>query len=335
MSARPSRPDASQRRKRLRSTGRVRTVTPPPGSDLLEGRPPGPAAAAEIESLRAELRDLKRLQEAIHFLGSAPDLLTLRGELLDLALSLSGLRRGLLALPTSSDDEGGRRFKVKGKRGFEDGPARDAAEFTVLRRILNDTLETREALVQGNLRDDGILGHAADSARKLRLGAVASLPLVAGGHVLGGLLLDDPQRLEPFSPAEEHLLRSFARHAAVALARVAAQTRLRRQAATLERRNERLEAELERSERRLARSQRRSAERARAAARTQGLERLPYREAKRRFTRDYLAAALARARGDLCAVSRATGLPLPRLIGLLDTLRLGADDPPGSSEPPT
>ena len=45
-----------------------------------------------------------------------------------------------------------------------------------------------------------------------------------------------------------------------------------------------------------------------------------YSTAKRGFTRRYLAEVMRSCRGDLRAAANATGLPLPRLIGLLDHL---------------
>jgi GAF domain-containing protein len=325
---------------KLRSvSGRVRTATPPPAqdedSDPFAALQPGDGGGARIAELQQEIANLKRLQEVIHFLGGAPDLVTLQTELLDLAVSLSGLSRGMLALAAPSDDEGSRRFKVKAKRGFEDPKVKASPEAKVLRNILNHCLESRESLLEGNIRnaeDGGILGHA--SGKRLRLGAVACLPLQAGGRMLGAVVLDDPERRAPFTPAEQHLLRSFARHSAVALARVAHQNRLKRQAALLQRRNDRLEGQLEQAARRMHKVERTS-ERLRAhVARpnTAGQElrrmlRLDYADAKQQFTRRYLSEVMDAARGDLRRAAEATGLPLARLIGLLDHLGLGGHPP--------
>ncbi len=307
----------------VRSSGRVKTMSPPETTeelDLFQAMPTH-EAGKEIEQLRLEVSNLKRLQEVIHFLGSAPDLQTLRTELLDLALSISGLRRGMLALSCSTDDDS-RRFKVRAKRGHE-GEDKKSRESKVLMGILNRTLTAREFLIEGNLKDDGILGHAAKGV-KVRLGAVACLPLLVEGQLLGALLLDDPNRRTPYGASEEHLLRSFARHAAVALNRVSQQSRLRRQAAKYQRRSERLEAQVEQSSRRVKKL--RKAKQVQDSSGTSaddemlGLLASGYATAKRGFTRRYLGEVMRSCRGDLRAAANATGLPLPRLIGLLDHL---------------
>ncbi|MCO5167331.1 MAG: GAF domain-containing protein [Planctomycetes bacterium] len=314
--------------KRLRSSGRVRAVTPPPSGVADAASDAVQDVEAELDELRQEVLDLRRLQEVIHFLGGAPDLVTLRRELLDLALSVSGLTRGMLALRVSTDDALTHKYKVKATRGFDD-ERRRAPEVKVLRRMLNRALEARETLIEGDVQHGGILGHG--HAGGLRLGAVACVPLEAGGELLGALVLDDPERRRPFTKAQQSLLRSFARHAALALLRVAQVHRLGRRAALLKRRTERMEAERDAALARLdaARRQARpsspgaAAEEVRRAPSRDALDALveqPYREAKEAFTRRFLEQALRRAGGDLRVASAATGLPVARLIGLLTHL---------------
>jgi GAF domain-containing protein len=284
---------------------------------------PAPEVVSELDELRQEVANLKRLQEVIHFLGGAPDLLTLRTELLDLALSLSGLKRGMLALAVSSDDDGSRRFKVQVKRGFEDSKSRSAPETKVLRKMLNRALEAREMLIEGDIRREGILGHAA--RRGLKLGAVACLPLEASGDLLGAVLLDDPDRTLSFSAAEEDLLRSFARHSAVALSRVASLMRSKRRTALLERRNQRLEAEadgLAKQVKKVSASSSRLRKHDRAGQEMRRLMSLGDADAKRSFTGRYLAHVMRLASGDLRRASEMTGLPIARLIGLLEHLSI-------------
>lgn len=308
-------------------------MTPPPSSqrelDPFQAIGPSP----EVEELRAEVASLRRLQEAIHFLGGARDLAALRAELLDVALSVTGLRRGLFALARKADD-GPRRLKLKETRGFS-ARSKGSEEVKVLRRMLEDAAARREPLLEGCLRAGGLLEHAA---RAPRLGAVAALPLEVDGELLGGLLLDDPQRDRPFTTAETSLLRSFARHVALALHRLALDRRARKRAAALERRADRLEGELAAlgrrehkvraaTERLRAASQRLEAQAARASV--DPLQRLcdePYADAKRSFTRAYLARVMRDAGGDLRGAARLSGLPVARLVGLLDTLGLRESD---------
>jgi GAF domain-containing protein len=310
--------------KRMRSSGRIKAVTPPPSAidDGFDAMVPSGTTQADLEQARQELRDLRRLQEVIHFLSGAPDLVALRREILDLALSVSGLARGMLALRVTSDDALTHKYKVKASRGFEDADDKRSAETKVLRGMLNRALEARETLIDGDVQDGGILGHARVDAMKL--GAVACLPLEAGGELLGAVVLDDPERHAAFTRAEESLLRSFCRHAAQALLRVAQLHRLGKKVATLRRRNERVEAERDAAMKRLdsARREPESRSSARLAARDafDSMLEVPYRDAKESFTRRYLEQALRRAGGDLRVASNATGLPLARLIGLMTHL---------------
>lgn len=327
---------------RLRSSGRIRAVTPPDvtptsatshGDDPYRAIVPDAGFANELDELRQEVRDLRRLQEVIHFLGGAPDFVTLRRDLLDLALSVSGLKRGMLALRVSCDDALTHKYKVKATRGFDDEDGeRRSPEVKVLRGMLNRGLEARETLIEGDVQGCGILGHARGA--DLQLGAVASLPLEAGGELLGALLLDDPDRRRAFTTAEQSLLRSFARHAGLALLRVAQVHRLGRRVSMLKRRGERVEAERDAALKRLdaARKQvQRGAQRGAPTApelepvklsrdALDALLEVPYRDSKEAFTRRFLEQALKRAGGDLRVASTATGLPLARLIGLMNLL---------------
>lgn len=349
-SGRARRSELGRNLKRLRSSGRIRAVTPPPsnGDDSGQAFAPDPEYRSEVDELRQEARDLRRLQEVIHFLGGAPDLVTLRGELLDLALTVSGLARGMLALRVSSDDALTHKYKVKDTRGFE-GDERRAPETKVLRRMLNRALEARETLLEGDVQHEGILGHARGA--DMHLGAVACLPLEAGGELLGALVLDDPRRRRPFSIAEQSLLRSFARHAGLALLRVAQVQRLGRRASLLKRRAERLEAERDAALKRLDLTRRAASSAAltpaapapapsrtpstRLAVARDALDALlevPYRDGKETFTRRYLQQALRRAGGDLRVAASATGLPLARLIGLMNHLDVTPEARDGDGE---
>ena len=290
---------------------------------------PRPTLDPELNALREEVLGLRRLQEAIHFLGSAPDPFALRTEILDLACSLSGLPRGSLALPTSSGGKKKQKFKVKESRGMD--KLKGSPEHKVLRGILNRALERREPFLEGTIREGGILNHAESHARRLELGAVACLPLEANGEMFGAIILDDPERNEAFTPAEESLLRSFVRHAALALQRVRSTGQRKRKMAKLIQKNERLEGERERLEEEARRTERRSgltrtSDRARKEERAgREYRRLlegGYADAKEAFTARFLRELLRRTGGDLNAASEQSGLPVTRLVGLLDQLQV-------------
>lgn len=312
-------------RKGRATSGQMRAVTE---SSLFQ--PLRPQISPEVAALREEVLGLRRLQEAIHFLGGAPDPIALRTEILELACSLSGLPRGSLALPTSSSGKSKKkRYKVKEQRGTES--LKGTQEYRVLRGILNRALERREALLEGAIREGGILDHAESHARRLELGAVACLPLEVNGEIHGALILDDPERNEPFTAAEESLLRSFARHAALALERVRIHGHAKRRLARLTQRNERLEAERERLEDQARQSQRRAGltktsernrKEERAGREYRRILEDEYADAKEAFTVRYLRELLRRTGGDLNAACEESGLPMARLVGLLDRLQV-------------
>jgi GAF domain-containing protein len=304
----------------------------PPESDLFRAMLPPMGHDTELESLREEIATLRRLQEVVHFLGSATDPYALRTEILDLAISLTNMPRGMLALPTTSN--GKRRYKVRESRGYDES---SKPEVKFLRGILNRGLERRETFVEGSIRQGGILDHAGASARRLKLGGVVCLPLEAQGELWGALILDDPKRNEPFSPAEESLIRSFARHAALALARLHKASQVKKRLSVVSRKRERLEAERDQLEQQLQRAQslqssqgrggRSSSQSARhdRSAEKAGREfkRLidgDYTEAKKGFTRRYLKDLVRRTQGDLHTASQESGLPPERLIALMERL---------------
>ncbi len=329
---------AERKLDRMRSSGRIRTVSPTPGSAEAQDPfhaliPSNLGALPELEELREEVHALRRLHEVIHFLGGAPDREALEAEVLDLGLRVSGLSRGLLALRVRSDDDAP-RFKVEQARGFDD-EARSAAETKVLRKILGHVLERRETILEGAILEaGGILGFAKGA--DLALGAVAALPLEVGGTVLGGLILDDPERRVPFSQAEQRLLRSFARHAGQALARIEERARLGRKVGRLQRRAERLEAERDAARARLDRRQAPGSPPAEERRGPDPLDLLlsaPFRDAKASFVERYLRDALRRAGGDVRIAAQATGLPLSRLLGLMQHLEVGPAQRGEPSEP--
>lgn len=162
-----------------------------------------------------------------------------------------------------------------------------------------------------------------------------ALPLCVEGELLGAILLDDPGRDEPFTTGEESIVRSYGRHAALALHRLARRRRLKRKAVSLQRRVDRLEGttgELERRERTATARFKDVARRLRDIEADAGVEvgsnmwDSPYAEAKSAFTRRYLCRVLRDARGDLRTVANVTGLPLDRVIALIDTLEILEED---------
>ncbi|MEZ6187999.1 MAG: GAF domain-containing protein [Planctomycetota bacterium] len=297
--------------KKLRSSGRVKTVSPTPSEhgELFEAMLPEVKSSSEIDALRDEVRNLRRLHESVHFLSTAPDLASLRSEVLTLATSMAEMPRAMLALRSS---KGG--YKLKAVLGYED---RKSEEVRILRRILNRTLVKREVLLEGDILQEGILGFARRS--DLDLGAVACLPLLNKGQLLGALLLDDPDRDRPFAPAEDSLLRGFARHVSAALARLEGENRLRRKMDDLARERDRLEGQKDRAMVLIER------ERKRASASQEELSALltgPYAGAQRTFTRRFLAQALARSGGNVEKAARLAGLPPDKLRELMVKFRL-------------
>jgi hypothetical protein len=287
--------------------------SPEPAEDL---------TLSDLERLRQENRSLKRLQEAIHFLTGADRLKSLVPEVVGLGISISGLGRGLLALRS---ERGDRAFKVKVVRGIT-RDERSTPEVRVLRRILGKTLEQRKPIFLGDARQSEFAAGARDVAY-YALGAVCALPLEADGEVVGAIVLDAPQRRQDFSKVEVDLLKSFARHAALALARLSSWTRLARRSERLRNERELLRSTLEETQHELTalrvQSGRLAAQSSRVAAIASGEGGLEiflarsYPVAKRSFLRHYLKRAIDAADGDLERASRATGLGVAKLVKLL------------------
>ena len=297
--------------KKLRSSGRVKAISPTPSDlDPFQAMLPDVVhSSSEVDALRDEVRNLRRLHEGVHFLTTAPDLATLRSEVLTLATSMAEMPRAMLALRSR---KGG--YKLKAVLGYED---RKSEDVRVLRRILNRTLTKREVLLEGNILEGGILGFARSG--HLELGAVACLPLINKGDLLGALLLDDPERDRPFTPAEASLLRGFARHVTAALYRLQGENRLRQRMSEIRAERDRLEGQTERAQKLIER------ERKRASASQEELSALltgPYAGAQRTFTRRFLSQALHRSRGDLRKAARLTGLSPEQLKVLLEKFKL-------------
>jgi GAF domain-containing protein len=320
---------------RFRS-GRVRAVqepapTPPPTAseheplDRFRERLDAASDVAAADNTLEEGRNLKRLHEVIHFLGSANEIATLIPEVLDLALSVSSLSRGLLALADPrkktlpKEDETERTYSVRLIRGLT-REERKSPEVRVLRRFLSQALESRQPAFEPDIRHAPCADEEPGSER-LALGAAVVLPLEAGGKLLGALLLDDPGRSEPFRPAEVDLLKAYARHAALAVSRClrARESERKRDRAIAER--DELARKLAVKEREVeelkARSSSASLNVARDRDRLDELFERPYGRAKRSFLRRYLRDAVEKNHGDLERAARATGLSVAKLARLL------------------
>lgn len=287
--------------------------------------PPADLTESDLERLRQENRNLKRLHEVIHFLGAADDLNTLVPEIVGLATSISGLPRGLLALIGEKTKTGERAFKVRIVRGIT-RDERATREVRLLRRFLAKTLEERKAFFEGDARLSPLARNERDIEHDA-LGSLCSLPLEADGELLGAILLDDPSRRRDFSKVEIELMKSFARHAALTLARLSDRTRLARRSERLRTEREVLRETLEETQHELkalrVKSGRLEAKSSRLAA-IQPSDELDkflgrsFQAAKRSFLRHYLKQAIDNAGGDLERASNATGLGVAKLVKLLE-----------------
>lgn len=290
--------------------------------------PSGPLSESDLLRLRAENRNLKRLQEVIHFLADAADIDTLVPEIVGLGTSISGLSRGLLALLGNKAPNGDRSFKVRVVRGITREERADP-EVRLLRKALASTLEDRRSYFEGDVRRSDLCRGERD-AEGLALGSVVSLPLEADGELLGALLLDEPSRTAAFTRHEIELLQSFARHAALALARLGDRKRLARRSERLRSEREHLRQKFEETQHELdvlkTRSTRLSSASGRLVPSSGSRERdrmdeflgRSYLSAKRSFLRHYLREAIERTGGDLERAARATGLSVSKLVKLLE-----------------
>jgi GAF domain-containing protein len=291
----------------------------------------------DVGRLRAELRNLKRLHEVVHFLASAQDPQTLIPEILDLALSISGFSRGLLALsdPPSKkvlQDDDSRSYSVRLIRGIS-REERRSPEVRVLRRLLSQALETRQPAFEPDVRH-APCADAEPGADRLALGAAIVLPLESSSRILGAVLLDDPSRAPtPMDPLEVELLKSYARHAGIALARCLRHRELVRKRERARSERDDLAKKIADKEREVEEARGRSTSRIAIAGAGvfDDLLDKPYNRAKRSFLRRYLRETVERAGGDLERAAHASGLTVAKLARLLDLHKIPAPPRPHAS----
>ena len=157
-------------------------------------------------SRRRELEWLRRLHEISRRLATEREVRALLPAIVDGAIELTEAERGFLVLV---EDGGGkrRRIRVEAARGF----ARETLQAglsKVSRTVVERVLERREPLVTSREEDSGVVD--LTSVRRRHVLAIACVPLLYRGEVVGVLYLDHRFAPDAFAESDLPVLMAFA-----------------------------------------------------------------------------------------------------------------------------
>ncbi|MCC6616210.1 MAG: GAF domain-containing protein [Anaerolineae bacterium] len=163
-----------------------------------------------ISGSQIELRQLRALAETTALMTSTLDVNDVLNNVIDTVISLTGAERGFVMLK----DETG-KLDVRVARDF-DRATLDSSEFSVSSTIINQVVETGEAVLTDNAGDDPRF-HQQHSIMRGAFRSILAVPLYAGSEVIGVVYCDNRILAGVFNQYELNLLRAFADQAAVAL----------------------------------------------------------------------------------------------------------------------
>lgn len=237
-------------------------------------------------------------------------------EIVDLGVQLTELSRGVLATESDPCDPG--PYTVRLIRGWL-AQDRRSVNFELVQHLLQKVLTDGEPYFNSDLQGERSTRRLG---ARMTLTTAVVLPLRYQKRVIGALALVHDEEREPFVSGEKELLVSYAEHAALALARLKGLVSGSRfEAVSAELVADDVREDLVKLRRELRRYK----------SKWQKTLRGPLREARDRFTREYLKASLRRLEGDLNAVAEEAGVQRKELIKLLHAYKLLAK-PSSTSE---
>jgi adenylate cyclase len=164
-----------------------------------------------ITGQQIELRQLRALARTTALISSALDTDSVLNQVMDTVIQLTGAERGFILLKSPSTGE--MEFRIA--RGL-DREQLGREDFIVSRTILNDVINSGEAVRTDNARTDPRYeGHESIVGHQLR--SILAVPLMVRGEIIGAVYCDNRIMVGLFKEHEMNLLRAFADQAAVAI----------------------------------------------------------------------------------------------------------------------
>lgn len=164
-----------------------------------------------ITSQQIELRQLRALARTTAVISSALDTDSVLSQVMDTVIQLTGAERGFILLKNAAT--GDMEFHIA--RGL-DREQLGREDFIVSRTIINEVIDSGEAVLTDNARSDPRYeGHESIVGHQLR--SILAVPLRVRGEITGVVYCDNRIMVGLFKEHEMNLLRAFADQAAVAI----------------------------------------------------------------------------------------------------------------------
>ena len=163
-----------------------------------------------VSGSQIELSQLRALAETTALMTSTLDVNDVLNNVIDTVIALTGAERGFVML---KDDSG--ELVVRVARDF-DRATLDSSEFSVSSTIINQVVQTGEAILTDNAGSDPRF-HQQHSIMRGAFRSILAVPLYVGAEVIGVVYCDNRILAGVFNQYELNLLRAFVDQAAVAL----------------------------------------------------------------------------------------------------------------------
>lgn len=256
-------------------------------------------SSTEIDRIVTENRRLKQLHEIINFLNTAESLDQLIIDVVELAMKVARLSRGVIM--TADGPEG--RPRIRLLRGWLKAD-RSSRDFAVVQHLLADTAEDGRPRFITDISEDRRFERFAS---ELDIRTLYALPLKLRDKVIGVVALADEVQLPELTDGERDLLVSFANHAGHSYARLTDDVERRKASLRLARSHSKLRERLDDCERSLSKRE--------SAISYEGSS---LKEAKHQFYREYLKSCLSRHNGSVTAAAREARISKDKFKKLLE-----------------
>lgn len=167
--------------------------------------------AERLEEQQTELAQLRALAKTTQLINSSLDLESVLARAMDTVIGLTDAERAIL-YQWDRDKE---KLEVKIARGIEQVNIQ-SERFTVSHSIIESVIQTGQAIVTANARDDERFSNQ-DSVMSYDLRSILCVPLIYRGRVVGVVYADNRIQNALFGERELQLLMTFANQAVIAI----------------------------------------------------------------------------------------------------------------------